>query len=44
MTPDNDIERVLDQWFAEGPTQMPGRFLDDTSIGSIAPRSVTSSA
>ena len=34
MTPDNDIERVLDQWFAEGPMQMPGRFLDDT-LGRI---------
>lgn len=30
MTRDNDFERVLDQWLAEGPTQMPGRFLDDT--------------
>ena len=30
MTPDHDIERVLDQWFAEGPTQMPSRFLTDT--------------
>jgi hypothetical protein len=30
MTRDQDIERVLDQWLAEGPTQMPGRFLDDT--------------
>jgi hypothetical protein len=30
MTPDNDIERVLDAWFAEGPTQMPDRFLADT--------------
>ena len=34
MTPDNDIERVLDQWFAEGPTQMPSRFFDDT-LGRI---------
>jgi hypothetical protein len=30
MTRDQDIERVLDQWFIEGPTQMPSRFLDDT--------------
>ncbi len=30
MTREQDIERVLDQWFAEGPTQMPSRFLDDT--------------
>ena len=30
MTRDHDIERVLNQWFAESPTQMPGRFLDDT--------------
>jgi hypothetical protein len=30
MTPDHDIERVLDEWFAEGPTQMPSRFLTDT--------------
>ena len=30
MTRDQDIERVLDQWFTEGPTQMPSRFLDDT--------------
>ena len=30
MTRDQDIERVLDQWFTAGPTQMPSRFLDDT--------------
>lgn len=30
MTRDQDIDRVLDRWFAEGPTQMPSRFLDDT--------------
>lgn len=30
MTGDQDIERVLEQWFAEGPTQMSSRFLDDT--------------
>lgn len=30
MTRDQDIERVLDQWLTEGPTQMPSRFLDDT--------------
>jgi hypothetical protein len=30
MTPDHDIEHVLDRWFSEGPTQMPSRFLDDT--------------
>jgi hypothetical protein len=30
MTRDQDIDRVLDQWFTEGPTQMPSRFLDDT--------------
>ncbi len=30
MTHDHDIERVLDQWFSEGPTQMPERFLVDT--------------
>jgi hypothetical protein len=28
MTRDRDIERVLDRWFAEGPTQMPYQFLD----------------
>jgi hypothetical protein len=30
MTRDQEIERVLDRWFTEGPTQMPSRFLDDT--------------
>ena len=30
MTRDQDIERVLDRWFTEGPTQMPDRFLADT--------------
>lgn len=31
MTRDHDdIERVLEHWFSEGPTQMPSRFLDDT--------------
>ena len=30
MTHDQDIERVLDRWFSEGPTQMPERFLVDT--------------
>jgi hypothetical protein len=30
MTHDHDIERVLDRWFSEGPTQMPARFLVDT--------------
>jgi hypothetical protein len=30
MTRDQDIDRVLDQWFIEGPTQMPSRFLSDT--------------
>jgi hypothetical protein len=30
MTREQDIERVLDGWLAEGPTQMPSRFLDDT--------------
>jgi hypothetical protein len=34
MTLDDDIERVLDQWFTEGPVQMPARFLDDT-LGRI---------
>lgn len=29
MTRDRDIERVLDGWFAEGPTIMPDRFFDD---------------
>ena len=39
MTPDHDLERVLDRWFAEGPTQMPDRFLAET-LGRIdhAPR------
>ena len=32
MTRDQDIERVLDQWFAEGPTQMPSRFLISSSV------------
>ena len=30
MTRDQDIELALDQWFTEGPTQMPNRFLVDT--------------
>ncbi len=30
MTHDQDIERVLDRWLSEGPTQMPERFLVDT--------------
>jgi hypothetical protein len=30
MTRDQDIDRVLDHWFTEGPTQMPDRFLTDT--------------
>lgn len=30
MMRDQDIERVLDRWFTEGPTQMPDRFLSDT--------------
>jgi hypothetical protein len=30
MTHDQDIERVLDRWLSEGPTQMPARFLIDT--------------
>jgi hypothetical protein len=30
MTRDPDIERVLDHWFTEGPTQMPTRFFDET--------------
>jgi hypothetical protein len=30
MTRDQDIERVLDRWFTEGPTQMPSRFFDET--------------
>ena len=29
MTRHRDIERVLDGWFAEGPTSMPDRFFDD---------------
>lgn len=28
MTRDRDIERVLERWFAEGPTQMPDRLFD----------------
>src|SRR3954468_12194831 len=28
MTRDRDIERVLDRWFVEGPTQMPDQFFD----------------
>jgi hypothetical protein len=28
MTRDRDIERVLDGWFADGPTTMPDRFFD----------------
>ena len=28
MTRDRDIERVLDSWFSEGPTRMPGDFLN----------------
>ena len=30
MTRDDDIERVLDRWFTEGPTQMPSRFFNET--------------
>ena len=30
MTRDEDIGRVLDEWFVEGPTQMPGRFFNAT--------------
>jgi hypothetical protein len=28
MTRDRDIERVLDRWFVDGPTQMPDQFFD----------------
>jgi hypothetical protein len=28
MTRDRDIERVLDRWFADGPSHMPDRFFD----------------
>jgi len=28
MTPDPDIERVLERWFTEGPTQMPDRLFE----------------
>ena len=30
MTPDHDIERVLERWFADGPTRPASRFLDET--------------
>ena len=30
MMRDEDIGRVLDEWFVEGPTQMPGRFFTAT--------------
>ena len=30
MMRDEDIGRVLDEWFVEGPTQMPGRFFNAT--------------
>jgi hypothetical protein len=30
MTHQHDIELVLDEWFSDGPTQMPSRFLTDT--------------
>jgi len=29
MTREHDIERVLDVWFTDGPTQMPDRFYSD---------------
>ena len=29
MTQRNDLERVLDAWLAEGPTQVPDRVFDD---------------
>ena len=28
MTSERDIERILDLWFADGPTQAPDRVLD----------------
>src|SRR3954447_2419751 len=28
MRRDRDIERVLDRWFVDGPTQMPDQFFD----------------
>ena len=28
MTRDQDIERVLERWFTEGPTQMPDRLFE----------------
>lgn len=30
MTQERDIELVLEDWFTDGPTSMPSRFLDDT--------------
>jgi hypothetical protein len=30
MTRDQDMDRVLESWLAEGPTQMPSRLLDET--------------
>ena len=40
MTREQDIERVLDRWLTEGPTQMPSRFLNDTleRIDLVPPR------
>lgn len=29
MTPDRDVEALLDAWFADGPTQVSGRVFDD---------------
>jgi len=29
MTRDRDIERALERWFADGPSQMPDQFFDD---------------
>ena len=28
MTHDRDIDRLLDHWFADGPTQAPDRVVD----------------
>ena len=32
MMRDEDIGRVLDEWFVEGPTQMPSRFFNATFV------------
>jgi hypothetical protein len=41
MTQQPDIERLLDHWFAEGPSQVPDRVFDD-AVGRLDRQSQTS--